>query len=384
MRYWWAIRGPPASRARSATTAARLPPALSPATTTRSGSAPSSSAWAAAQVVAAHASSTAAGKRCSGPSRYSTDSTAQPARLASARQTRSWPSMLPMVQPPPWKYTMIGGGGDTSGRYRRTGMSPPGPGTARSSTTATGSPGGRSISPKSARACSTPSAAKPGNPISLNWRRRSSACGSTPAPFTSGRALPRLLGPVQEHPAHAPLRDVVADDDHQDDRHQEPGLIFEQAHSLHPPLSGTGGIVRVRRRSDGRGGRRGRTLRQGGRGRPPDQLVELLDLALHDGVLPAERAVELPPELVRDGDRRVRGPGREVRVLEQDPELAVQAVGVAQAAAALRVHLHQVALDLRQRLAHALGRGADLLARAGPVVGLALQLADRVDGLVHV
>src|SRR5207253_530395 len=54
------MAGPPASRAMSATTAARLPPALSPATATRRPSIPSSPACATTQRVAAHASSTAA------------------------------------------------------------------------------------------------------------------------------------------------------------------------------------------------------------------------------------------------------------------------------------------------------------------------------------
>ena len=58
--------GPPRSRARRATTAARLPPALSPATASRAGSAPSSAAWSATHVVTASQSSTAAGIRVFG------------------------------------------------------------------------------------------------------------------------------------------------------------------------------------------------------------------------------------------------------------------------------------------------------------------------------
>ena len=63
---WPTISGPPASRACWLTTAARLPPALHPATTSWPGMPPSSAAWAAIHCSAANASSAAAGKRASG------------------------------------------------------------------------------------------------------------------------------------------------------------------------------------------------------------------------------------------------------------------------------------------------------------------------------
>jgi len=60
-----ASEGPPVSRARSADTAARLPPALSPATTSGRPSASDE----ATQSTASYASSAAAGNTCSGASR---------------------------------------------------------------------------------------------------------------------------------------------------------------------------------------------------------------------------------------------------------------------------------------------------------------------------
>ena len=63
---WPMIAGPPASRACWLTTAARLPPALHPATISCSGMPPSSTAWAAIHFRAANASSVDAGKRASG------------------------------------------------------------------------------------------------------------------------------------------------------------------------------------------------------------------------------------------------------------------------------------------------------------------------------
>ena len=95
------MAGPGASRARSAKTVASVPPALSPPTAIRVASMPSAAAWAAAYRVAAKASSTAAGNGDSGAFRYSTDSTAHRAALASVRQTTSWVSRSPMTQPPP-------------------------------------------------------------------------------------------------------------------------------------------------------------------------------------------------------------------------------------------------------------------------------------------
>ena len=68
-RSWKAIGGPSVSRASCVTTAARLPPAESPATARRFGSAPSWSACWATHCVAAHTSSTAAGYGCSGARR---------------------------------------------------------------------------------------------------------------------------------------------------------------------------------------------------------------------------------------------------------------------------------------------------------------------------
>ena len=69
---WKRRSGPPLSalsRARCAITAARLPPAESPATAIRSGSPPNSAALAATHCNAAQQSCTAAGNGCSGASR---------------------------------------------------------------------------------------------------------------------------------------------------------------------------------------------------------------------------------------------------------------------------------------------------------------------------
>ena len=87
-----AARGPPASRSRRAVTAARLPPAESPATARRAGSAPSEAACSPSQRTTASASSTAAGNGCSGARRYSTLATTAPDALASARHTVSKPA----------------------------------------------------------------------------------------------------------------------------------------------------------------------------------------------------------------------------------------------------------------------------------------------------
>ena len=92
--------GPPASRARSAATGRRLPPALSPATTDgRPAPGPSGEAT---QASASNASSVAAGKTCSGASRYSTLTTSHPDATASARQHASQELTEPTTQPPPW------------------------------------------------------------------------------------------------------------------------------------------------------------------------------------------------------------------------------------------------------------------------------------------
>ena len=69
MSSWKTIGGPPASRAIWLTTAARLPPALSPPTAIRDGSMPSSAAFAATHFVAAKLSLAAVGNRLSGAHR---------------------------------------------------------------------------------------------------------------------------------------------------------------------------------------------------------------------------------------------------------------------------------------------------------------------------
>src|SRR5919109_5166434 len=64
--------------------------------------------------------------------------TTQPPWFASARHAPSAPLMLPITQPPPWKYTRA----DrvvSAGRYTRIARGPPGPGIVRSMTEATGS-----------------------------------------------------------------------------------------------------------------------------------------------------------------------------------------------------------------------------------------------------
>src|SRR6478672_4167200 len=77
--------GWPWSRMRHATTAARLPPALSPPTPTCSRSTPIRDAWSRTQRVAATASSTEHGNGCSGANRYSTEMTTHFARYELVR-----------------------------------------------------------------------------------------------------------------------------------------------------------------------------------------------------------------------------------------------------------------------------------------------------------
>jgi len=60
-----------------------------------------------AHCVTATQSSKPAGNGCSGASRYSTDTTVAPEQCASSRATLSINPMLPMQNPPPWKYTTI-------------------------------------------------------------------------------------------------------------------------------------------------------------------------------------------------------------------------------------------------------------------------------------
>ena len=81
--------GSPASRAINATTAAMLPPALSPATAMRDGSPSKTDVLFATHWNAVQQSSSGSGYGCSGANRYSTETTVACAAFASERVNAS-------------------------------------------------------------------------------------------------------------------------------------------------------------------------------------------------------------------------------------------------------------------------------------------------------
>src|SRR2546425_10698075 len=103
------------------TTAARLPPALSPPTAMRFASPPMTAALAATQRVTAYASSPEAGEGCSGARREATDTTPPPAAVAGGRQTPAGGSRVPVTPPPPRKEARTREGARPAGGGVRTG-----------------------------------------------------------------------------------------------------------------------------------------------------------------------------------------------------------------------------------------------------------------------
>ena len=116
---WSASGGPPRSRAMSATTAARLPPADSPPTAIRVGSMPSRPAFAASQRegrVAVLRPRSGTGTRARAGTRRSTTTHPAARQMCAHLASLTSESIVPKTNPPPWKWTNAGCGACTGGR----------------------------------------------------------------------------------------------------------------------------------------------------------------------------------------------------------------------------------------------------------------------------